>query len=174
VGPINGLFTLVFAVLSIHPLPEWPALVAGYNHLNAYGQANGMELSVTAPGQAEYHMVIGPAHLSSPGVAHGGVLAGLMDAVLGAAALTLAFTTGELVSTVEFKLNFLHPVRLGDELRAAARVDHAGKSLIVCSAIIYRQVPGQPGSETAVAQGQGTFNRYPASKRLGELGALLP
>jgi uncharacterized protein (TIGR00369 family) len=151
--------------------------VAGYNHINAYGQANGMKLSVPTPGQAEYRMVIRPEHLSSPGVAHGGVLAGLMDAVLGAAALSLAFTTGELVSTVEFKLNFLHPVRLGDELRATAQVDHAGKSLVVCSGTIYRQVPGASGGETAVAQGMGTFNRYPAAKRLGELGdlgALLP
>jgi uncharacterized protein (TIGR00369 family) len=158
--------------VSIHPLPEWPTLVAGYNRINAYGQANGMTLSVPAPGQAEYRMVIRPEHLSSPGVAHGGVLAGLMDAVLGAAALTLAFTTGELVSTVEFKLNFLHPVRLGDELRATAQVDHAGKSLVVCSGTIYRQAAGAPSGETAVAQGMGTFNRYPAAKRLGELGDL--
>jgi len=159
--------------MSIHPFPEWPALVAGYNRINAYGQANAMTLSVAAPGQAEYRMVIKPEHLSSPGTAHGGVLAGLMDAVLGAAALTLAFTTGELVSTVEFKINFLHPVRLGDELRATAQVDHAGKSLVVCSGTIYCQAAGKPG-DTAVAQGLGTFNRYPAGKRLGELGALLP
>jgi len=136
-----------------------------------------MTLSVSAPGQAEYRMAIRPEHLSSPGAAHGGVLAGLLDAVLGAAALTLAFTTGELVSTVEFKINFLHPVRLGDELRATAQVDHAGKSLVVCSGTIYRPAPGAPSGEIAVAQGMGTFNRYPAAKRLGELGdlgALLP
>jgi uncharacterized protein (TIGR00369 family) len=157
--------------VSIHPLPEWPVLLAGYNRINAYGQANGMTLSAPAPGQAEYRMVIRPEHLSSPGVAHGGVLAGLMDAVLGAAALTLAFTTGELVSTVEFKLNFLQPVRLGDELRATAQVDHTGKSLLICSGTIYRQVPDET-AETAVAQGLGTFNRYPAGKRLGELGAI--
>ena len=101
-------------------------------------------------------------------MAHGGVLAGLMDAALGAAALTLAFTAGELVSTVEFKINYLQPVHLGDELRAVAQVDHAGKSLIVSSAVIYRQAAGE-AAETAVAQGLGTFNRYPASRRLGEI-----
>ena len=160
--------------MSTSPLPDWLALVAGYNRINAYGQANSMTLSASEPGQAEYRMVIGPAHLSSPGVAHGGVLAGLMDAVLGAAALTLAFTAGELVSTVEFKINYLHPVRLGDELRAVAQVDHAGKSLVVCSGVIYRQAAGEAGATsganaTAVAQGVGTFNRYPASKRLGDI-----
>ena len=129
-----------------------------------------MMLRAPTPGKAEYSMAIRPEHLSSPGVAHGGVLAGLMDAALGAAALTLAFTAGELVSTVEFKINYLHPVQLGDELRAVAQVDHAGKSLLVCSGIIYRQAPGE-ATETAVAQGLGTFNRYPAGKRLGDISA---
>ena len=151
--------------------PDWSALVAGYSRINAYGQANGMTLSVPAAGQAEYRMVIRPEHLSSPGTAHGGVLAGLLDAVLGAAALTLAFAAGELVSTVEFKINYLHPVRLGDELRAVAQVDHTGKSLLVSSGTIYRRAPGEP-TETAVAQGLGTFNRYPAAKRLDEIGGV--
>ncbi len=147
-----------------HPLPDWPALVAHYNRINRYGQVNGMTLTVPAPGQAEYRMVITEAHLSSPGTAHGGVLAGLMDAVLGAAALTQAFTAGELVSTVEFKINYLRPVHLGDELRAVARVEHAGKSIVVVSGTIYRL--GAPTAEDpAVAQGLGTFNRYPAAKK---------
>ncbi len=145
--------------------------MAGYNRINAYGHTNGMTLSVPEPGKAEYRMVIRPEHLSSPGVAHGGVVAGLMDAALGAAALTLAFTAGELVSTVEFKINYLHPVRLGDELRAVAQVDHAGKSLVVSSGVIYRQAAGDASNAkaTAVAQGVGTFNRYPAGKRLGDI-----
>ena len=144
------------------PPADWTALVAHYNRINHYGQANGMTLHVPAPGQAEYRMLIQDAHLSSPGTAHGGVLAGLLDAVLGAAALTEAFTAGELVSTVEFKINYLRPVHLGDELRAVAQVTHTGKSIMVVSGTIYRQ--GEDGAQ-AVAQGLGTFNRYPASKR---------
>ena len=146
------------------PTPtDWPALVAHYNRINRYGQANGMTLTV--PGQAEYRMVIQEAHLSSPGTAHGGVLAGLLDAVLGAAALTLAFTAGELVATVEFKINYLRPVHLGDELRAVAQVTHAGKSIVVVSGTIYQATAGDGEPGPAVAQGLGTFNRYPATKR---------
>lgn len=146
------------------PAPtDWTALIAHYNRINLYGQANGMALTVPAPGQAEYRMVVQEAHLSSPGTAHGGVLAGLMDAVLGAAALTLAFTAGELVATVEFKINYLRPVHLGDELLATARVEHTGKSIVVVSGTIYQQAT--EGAGPAVAQGLGTFNRYPASKR---------
>ncbi|MGI4870569.1 MAG: PaaI family thioesterase [Janthinobacterium lividum] len=144
------------------PLPDWPDLIAFYNQINQYGQANGMTLSVPAPGQATYQMHIRPEHLSSPGTAHGGVVAGLMDAVLGAAALSLAFTTGELVSTVEFKINYFHPVHLGDELQATAKVEHQGSSLLVSTGTIYRVAGGEL---LAVAHGVGTFNRYPATKR---------
>ena len=143
--------------------PDYKVLVAIYNHINQYGRANGMTLTVHAPGQANYQMTISPEHLSSPNTAHGGVLAGLMDAALGAAALSLAFTAGELVSTVEFKMNYLHPVHLHDVLVAEGRVEHTGQKLVVSSCIIYRVAAGQ--EHTAVAQGLGTFNRYPADKR---------
>ncbi|SHJ68643.1 Thioesterase superfamily protein [Hymenobacter daecheongensis DSM 21074] len=141
-------------------LPDVATLVAIYNQINQYGQANGMVLSVTAPGQVDYSMTIRPEHLSSPGTCHGGVLAGLMDAALGAAALSLAFTAGELVSTVEFKINYLHPVRLHDELVARGRVEHTGKTLVVATADI-----ACPARNLVVARGLGTFNRYPADKR---------
>ena len=151
------------------PAPDWSHLAAAYNHINQYGQTNGMTLTVPAPGQAEYRMVIREDHLSSPGTAHGGVVAGLMDSALGAAALTLAFTTAEFVSTVEFKLNYLHPVHLHDQLVARARVEHTGNKLIVSSCVVFRIQADGP--ETAVAQGLGTFNRYPADKQ--EFGRLL-
>ncbi|TPG62348.1 PaaI family thioesterase [Hymenobacter nivis] len=145
------------------PLPDLAAMVAVYNQINRYGRANGMVLAVPGPGQADYRMRVLPEHLSSPNTCHGGVLAGLMDAALGAAALTLAFTTQELVATVEFKMNYLHPVHLHDELRAEGRVEHTGQRLLVSSCVVYRVVAGAP--DVAVARGLGTFNRYPASKR---------
>lgn len=138
-------------------------MVAAYNQMNHYGRTNGMVLTVPEPGHAEYQMTVQPEHLSSPNTCHGGVLAGLMDAALGAAALTLAFTKLEFVSTVEFKMNYLHSVHLHDVLVARGMVDHAGKSLVVSSCVIYRVKEGQ--EDVAVARGLGTFNRYPANKR---------
>jgi uncharacterized protein (TIGR00369 family) len=143
--------------------PELATMVAAYNQMNHYGRANGMALTVPQAGQAEYRMTIQDEHLSSPNTCHGGVLAGLMDAALGAAALSLAFTKMELVSTVEFKINYLHSVHLHDVLVAKGIVDHAGNSLVVSSCVIYRVKAGQ--DDVAVARGLGTFNRYPASKR---------
>ncbi len=144
-------------------IPELAAMVAAYNQMNHYGRANGMVLSVPTPGQAEYRMTIGDDHLSSPNTCHGGVLAGLMDAALGAAALSLAFTHLEFVSTVEFKMNYLHSVHLHDVLVAKGVVDHAGNTLVVSSCVIYRVKAGH--ADVPVARGLGTFNRYPANKR---------
>lgn len=142
-------------------LPDVATLVAVYNQINNYGRVNGMELTVPQPGEVLYTMTIRDEHLSSPGTCHGGVVAGLMDAALGAAALSLAFTAGELVSTVEFKINYLHPVRLHDQLVARATVEHSGKTLMVSSALI--TCPTR--DNLVVARGLGTFNRYPADKR---------
>ena len=144
-------------------LPDLATLVAAYNQMNHYGRTNGMVLSVSTPGQVEYRMRIRDEHLSSPNTCHGGVVAGLMDAALGAAALSLAFTKMELVSTVEFKMNYLHAVHLHDELVARGVVDHGGNSLVVSSCVVYRVQEGH--EDVAVARGLGTFNRYPASKR---------
>ena len=144
-------------------LPDLATMVAAYNQMNHYGRANGMTLTVHTPGQVEYRMRIRDEHLSSPNTCHGGVVAGLMDAALGAAALSLAFTNMELVSTVEFKMNYLHAVHLHDELVARGVVDHGGNSLVVSSCVVYRVHEGR--EDVAVARGLGTFNRYPASKR---------
>ena len=158
---IHYPFTPV-SVPDVLPL-NFAAMVAAYNHMNHYGHANGMVLTVPEPGQAEYRMTIRDEHLSSPNTCHGGVLAGLMDAALGAAALSLAFTRQEFVSTVEFKLNYLHAVHLHDALVARGMVDHVGNTLLVSSCVLYRVAEGR--EEVAVARGLGTFNRYPASKR---------
>ena len=143
--------------------PDLATMVAAYNQMNHYGRANGMALTVPTPGQAEYRMTVRDEHLSSPNTCHGGVLAGLMDAALGAAALSLAFTHLEFVSTVEFKMNYLHSVHLHDELVAKGVVDHAGNTLVVSSCVIYRVKTGH--EDVPVARGLGTFNRYPANKR---------
>ena len=140
--------------------------IAVYAAINQYGRDNGMELSIPEPGKAVYTMTVKNKHLSSPGTAHGGIVAGLMDATIGAAALFLAMPRGEFVSTVEFKMNYFAPVKLGDQLRAEAEVEHSGKRLIVSRGTIYR-------GDEAVASGMGTFNAYPMAKKdLDQLRAM--
>lgn len=131
-----------------------------YNKINLYAQENGLVLQVIEPGHITYTMKVLEKHLSSPNTCHGGVIAGMMDSVIGTAALSLAFTENNLVSTVEFKINFFKPVHLHDELTGTGKVDYKGKSLIISSGEIYDKKTGQ-----LVAKGIGTFNVYPLSKK---------
>jgi uncharacterized protein (TIGR00369 family) len=131
-----------------------------YNQHNIFARENGMTLHVETPGHVRYEMVVEEKHCSSPGHCHGGVLAGLMDAVLGSAALTYAFTKGELCATVEFKINFCQPALVGQKLIAEAQIDHKGKRLVVCSGEIRNAQTGE-----VLNKGLGTFNLYPMGKK---------
>lgn len=131
-----------------------------YKQMNLFAKDNGMELTVKIPGESHYKMIVKDKHLSSPNTCHGGVIAGFMDAVIGAAALSLAFTDNDLVSTVEFKINYFKPAHLGDVLVGKGKVDFSGKSIITSSGEIFDETTGE-----MVAKAMGTFNRYPLKKK---------
>lgn len=141
-------------------MEKWMEMIRHYNHINKYGIDNGMKLDIIEPGHIKYTMTIESKHLSSPNTCHGGVIAGLMDSVIGTAALSKAFEEDNLVSTVEFKINYLQPVNLGDILIGEGKIDFKGKSTIVSSGNIIKE---KDGSLVAIAI--GTFNVYPLSKR---------
>ncbi|MFZ4715703.1 MAG: PaaI family thioesterase [Bacteriovoracaceae bacterium] len=134
--------------------------IALYQKVDQYGQKNGYQLEIKDAGEITYTMKVLEEHQSSPNHCHGGVLAGLMDSTLGVASLTYAMTQKCLCSTVEFKINYLAPVHLGDELRAEGRLDHKGKTLVIASADIYQVSTGK-----RVCKGMGTFNLYPMEKK---------
>lgn len=131
-----------------------------YKKLNIFAKENGMNLTVDTPGESHYEMTILEKHLSSPNTCHGGVVAAFMDGVIGSAALSLAFQSGNLVSTVEFKINYFKPVYLGDELVGNGKVDFEGNKLISSSGEIRDKKTGE-----LVAKAIGTFNKYPLAKR---------
>lgn len=139
---------------------DYKAFVENYKQINNFIRENGIEHVVNGPGQTETSMTILDKHLSSPGVAHGGAMAGYMDSVLGFCALSAAIAESNLVSTVEFKLNYFKPIFKSDKLIGKGKVIRKGKTFIISIAEIYR-------GEEMVAHGQGTFNVYPLSKRAG-------
>lgn len=134
------------------------AILTIYNEVNTYGKWNDMEFTVIEPGKINYSFHPKPNHESSPGVMHGGALAGYMDAILGVAALSKVSVNNMLVSTVELKINFLRPVFTGDVLKGEGEVEFAGKRLLVSTA----KIKNQKGE--LVGLGQGTFNAYPVEK----------
>ena len=133
--------------------------VALFRSINKYDLDNALTFEIHEPGDITYKMTIQDKHLSSPDTAHGAVLAGFMDCVLGLSALSQAVIQGNLTSTVEFKINYVRPVKLGEEITGTGKVVHQGKSLIISSAEV-RNAKGE-----MIALGQGTFNTYPFNKK---------
>ncbi len=131
-----------------------------FKAINHYDLENAMDFEIHSPGSITYRMKIQDKHLSSPNTAHGAAIAGFMDCVLGLSALSEAITKNNLTSTVEFKINYTRPVKLGEELVGSGKVVHVGKSLIISSGEIRIA-----GSQELVAMGQGTFNTYPFAKK---------
>ncbi|MFN8370592.1 MAG: PaaI family thioesterase [Bacteriovoracaceae bacterium] len=127
---------------------------------NMFDQANGLKLEVISPGKIIYKLKVLPIHVSFSNLCHGGILAGLMDSTLGLAALTAAFPDGRFCSTVEFKINYLNPAYLEDELEGIGNIDFKGKRLIVTTASIENIT-----QKNLTAKGLGTFNTYPMQKK---------
>ncbi len=133
--------------------------VAIFKSINQYDIENKLEFEIHSSGSITYKIEILDKHLSSPQTAHGAVLAGFMDCVLGLSALSLAVTQENLTSTVEFKINYIRPAKLGEKLIGTGKVIHKGKSLIISSGEV------KTSTGELVAVGQGTFNTYPFSKK---------
>ena len=131
-----------------------------FRSINKFDQENELTFEIHAPGSITYKMKIQDKHLSSPNTAHGAVIAGFMDCVLGLSALSEAVTRENLTSTVEFKINYIRPVKLGEEIVGTGKVVHKGKSLIISSGEVRIA-----GTQELVAMGQGTFNTYPFAKK---------
>jgi uncharacterized protein (TIGR00369 family) len=130
-----------------------------YNSINTFGTENEMELEVLGKGHIRYTMPVLKQHLATPIAIHGGVLSAMMDGILGVAALAASCYDGKLVSTVEFKINYLAPARLGDVLVGEGRVIQKGNRLIISEGDIKLH-----NSDKVIAKGIGTFSAYPIEK----------
>lgn len=131
-----------------------------YDAFNFFDKTLGLHLDEKEPGNIEYELTIERKHLSSPGVGHGGVIAAMMDAVIGTTALSKVFHEHKLVSTIEFKINYFKPVFEDDVLLGTGIIEFHGKSIISASGQIIKKDSGE-----LVSKALGTFNIYPMEKR---------
>ncbi|MFT5824291.1 MAG: hypothetical protein ACI8ZM_005557 [Crocinitomix sp.] len=134
-------------------------LIKTYQQTNQFGKLLGIELTKFEEDGIEYRLEVKQEHLATPTTAHGGLIAGFMDGVLGLAALYVSSENSNLVSTVEFKINYISPVRVGDVLIGQGKTISAGKRIIVTEGKIF-----QADSGKLVAIATGTFNAYPYQK----------
>ena len=124
----------------------------------AFTESLGIRLKDLGEGWCESVLAIAPGHLQQDGFVHAGVQATMADHTAGGAAGTLA-AEGELVLTVEFKINFLRPAR-GEHLRCRATVLRRGRTLNVAESEVYVQ---RDGNEKLVAKAMVTLALVPAA-----------
>ena len=110
-----------------------------YNKINNFGRLLDMKFEVTEPGRIIYSMPVTEDILATTSTAHGGALAAFMDAIIGVASLSAVAEEGKLVSTVEFKINYLTPALLNDQLRGFGKVIKKGKRIIITQGKIFNQ-----------------------------------
>jgi len=112
----------------------------------------GIELVDFGPGWCDTRLAVADMHLQQDGFVHAGVVATMADHTAGAAAGTQA-RAGEVVLTVEFKINFLRPT-VGEWLRCRAEVLRAGRQLTVTESSVFAC---QGGAEKLVAKAMVTL-----------------
>jgi len=129
-----------------------------YNKYNNFGRFFDMHYKVIEAGHIEYYMEVKEDLIATKNAMHGGALSAFMDGVAGIAALSAVVDEGRLVSTIEFKINYLQPVYLGDKLKGIGKVLRKGKRVIFSEGKIYNQ------NNELIATASGTFNSYPFQK----------
>lgn len=135
-------------------------LIEKYVANNHFGKLLGMDFKIISEGNVEYNLTINKNHLATPNSAHGGVTAALIDGALGVAGLSSVYKENKVVSTVEYKTNFMNPALIGDQLKAVAKVEQKGKRLIIISCDVF----AVNRNNTLIAKAIGTFNAYDSVK----------
>lgn len=134
------------------------ALINEYDKKNAFARLLGFTLNVIGDGVVTYSLAIEDAHLATPGFAHGGVLTTLLDATMGAGALTLVADEGLVVSTIEMQVNFIQAVSVSERIVASSMVVRKGKKVIFMRAEIRNE------QNKLIAISNGSFYPFKAEK----------
>lgn len=124
-----------------------------FPHPDNFGRLLGYELVSFGDGAVRTSLGIEDKHISPSGVTHGGVISAFVDFTMGAALFT-KLVDEERCSTIEFKINYLSPVRLGEKIFCDGRVKFKGRSHAVIECHVFRE----EGKDVAVAI--GTYNIY--------------
>jgi uncharacterized protein (TIGR00369 family) len=113
-------------------------------------RATGRSFVTRGPAEVETLASLHPHHEGHPGMAHGGVIAALLDEAIGRA-LT-AGSPGRFMVTARLEVQYLRPIPIGSQVAVRARIleDHGFLALAECEARI---------GDTIVAQGRGTLAR---------------
>lgn len=111
----------------------------------------GIEFVDVGRGWAKMRLPFSSKLTNSLGIAHGGSLFTLADSA-GSMALVSMVEKGEVVTTVEMKINYLRPLKKGEAL-AEATIIHCGKTTA------FGDIEVKDAEGTLIAKGMATFLR---------------
>ncbi len=106
----------------------------------------GMELVEASEGHAVVRAQVKEEFLNAHGIAHGGLIFGLLDVAFALAVNSVVDAVG-----VQWSFNVFRSTTKGDFVRAEARTVHKGKSLLVVEFRAESETSGKP-----IAQGMAT------------------
>ncbi|HWF87745.1 MAG TPA: PaaI family thioesterase [Pyrinomonadaceae bacterium] len=95
----------------------------------------GIEVVLAEPGHAVLTMNLRHEHMRNDAIAHGGVVATLIDSAM-AIAIMAMLADGERTVTVDLTIHYLRPVTEG-LAKASARVVRAGRKVVTVSAELF-------------------------------------
>lgn len=135
---------------------EWFGQIAGFfEEKIAFDRYLGMRVPRVERGEVEFLLPFRPEFLGDPfrPALHGGVVATLIDAAAGAAALS-TLPRGSLCSTLDMRVDYLLPGQPQD-LRAQASVIRTGNSVAVVNVEVHQ-------AQDLIATGRAVFSLRPA------------
>lgn len=103
----------------------------------------GLRVLERSDGASRVELVVRDEHANTRGIAHGGVIASLMDTAAGAAIVFQPSIDGMGAVTVSLAASYLAPARVGDVLLASARRRSRGRRVVVCDVEV---TPSRPRS----------------------------
>ncbi len=126
-----------------------------FSHPDRFGELLGYRVETAKPGEALVSLVMREDFQSPSGMVHGGVLSAFVDFAMGAAIFT-KIKKGQMCSTIEFKVNYLSPVKLGETVFALSKIKFYGKSHAVVDCHVFRE----HDERREIALALGTYNIY--------------
>ncbi len=122
-------------------------------HTNAWSWL-GFDLVASGEGTATVRMLATEHMANHSGFVHGGLIGTLADAAMGRSVRTLKPRILRALS-FDLKLNFIAAARIGETLRATAKVLHSGRRTVVVDC----RVDGERGRLIATASGTFIVSR---------------
>src|SRR5216684_999788 len=117
--------------------PEWPERFN--SAAEGWLQAMGVTITHATDEEVRAELTVGPEHLQSYGIVHGGVHCGLIESLASIGAALFALPRGQSVVGLENSTSFVRAVRAGAKLHAVSTPITRGRRTQVWEARVFDQ-----------------------------------